>query len=539
MAAGDLTTEVSPDPADGSSDAALVARVRSGDTDAYGTLFSRHVDAARRLARALVPGPDADDLVSEAFTKTLTVLQGGGGPDEAFRAYLLTAVRRLHIDRIRRTRRVTTTDDLDDLDDGVPFVDPAVAQFEGGAAARAFASLPERWQLVLWHLEVENDKPADIAPLLDLSPNSVSALAYRAREGLRQAFVTMHHTGDPERLPAACTAARQRLGGFVRGALARRDARKVEDHLDHCLPCTGVYLELREVNSSLAGLVGPVVLGGAAAAYLSELGVGSAAAAAAGSGALVGGAPTAPSVAGRVRDAVTAHVGTVGTTVVAGAAVLAVVTGATLVVQDRTATLEAPFARQLVSERPSPTDGSGPTGTGSPADPPTSEPTGPGTATPPEPDGGGSTTPAADPDPDADPDAAPDAAATQQPERDDADRPRGGSVAAGGVRRADLVLTATLAATTAGRARIEVGVGGVPAGQQAALAVTSSAGSLRPLGPGCTGGGTRLSCTATSAQTSFSLELTADVGTTVDLVLIPPDGWTDPVTTDNRVQLRL
>ncbi|WP_123389079.1 sigma-70 family RNA polymerase sigma factor [Nocardioides aurantiacus] len=531
MAAGELTTEASPDPADGSSDADLIARVRDGDTDAFGTLFARHVGAAERLARALVRGPDADDLVSEAFTKTLVVLQGGGGPDEAFRAYLLTAVRRLHVDRIRRTRRVTTTDDLDELDDGVPFVDPAVAEFEGGAAARAFASLPERWQLVLWHLEVENDKPADIAPLLDLSPNSVSALAYRAREGLRQAFLTMHHTGDPEQLPAACTTTRGRLGGFVRGALTRRDARKVEDHLDRCLACTGVYLELREVNSSLSGLLGPVVLGSAAAAYLSGLGVGTGA---------VGGvaASAGATLGGRVRDAVVGHVGTVGTTVVAGAAVLAVVTGAALVVQDRTSTLEAPFARQLVSESPSPAGGGTPgpsTGRTGPATPdPTPAPSSPGA---------GATTPAAtggDPEPDTDPGAEPSTDPAPSPATGgDRDRPRGTGVAAGGVRRADLAVTATLAATTAGRARLQVTVSGVPAGQSAALDVRTSAGTLRPLGAGCTGGGVAVSCTATSARTGFALELTADVGTVVDLVLTEPDGWTDPVSTNNSVRLAL
>ena len=83
------------------SDAELISRVRGGDVAAYGELFSRHEDAAQRLARQLVRGPDADDLVSEAFAKVLSVLQGGGGPDVAFRAYLLTAVRRLHVDRIR------------------------------------------------------------------------------------------------------------------------------------------------------------------------------------------------------------------------------------------------------------------------------------------------------------------------------------------------------------------------------------------------------------------------------------------------------
>ena len=173
-------------------DAELISAVRGGDTDAYGALFERHVEAARRLARQLVSPGDAEDLVSEAFVKVLGVLQRGGGPDVAFRAYLLTAVRRLQVDRFRATSRLHTTDDMEAFDPGVPFVDTAVEGFESAAAARAFASLPERWQLVLWHTEVEGDRPADIAPLLGMSANSVSALAYRAREGLRQAFLTQH-----------------------------------------------------------------------------------------------------------------------------------------------------------------------------------------------------------------------------------------------------------------------------------------------------------------------------------------------------------
>ena len=73
---------------DGPGDAELIAAVRGGDVDAYGELFARHVDAARRLARQLAGPGDADDLVSDAFAKVLTVLQRGGGPDLAFRAYL-------------------------------------------------------------------------------------------------------------------------------------------------------------------------------------------------------------------------------------------------------------------------------------------------------------------------------------------------------------------------------------------------------------------------------------------------------------------
>jgi len=300
---------------EGPGDAELIAAVRGGDSDAYGLLFERHVDAARRLARQLVRGPDADDLVSEAFAKVLVVLQRGDGPDLAFRAYLLTAVRRLHVDRARVTNRVQPTDDLTPFDPGVPFRDTAVEGFESAAAARAFASLPERWQLVLWHTEVEGQKPADVAPLLGMSPNSVSALAYRAREGLRQAFLTLH-AGAPD--DDTCGWVHGNLGGYVRGAVARRDVTKVEGHLELCRPCAAIYLELTEVNSQLSGLLAPALLGSAAAAYV-------AAASTTGS-AVAGGVLLA--LLDRVKDVVGAHA---VTSSVAGAAATAVIGGAVVV----------------------------------------------------------------------------------------------------------------------------------------------------------------------------------------------------------------
>jgi RNA polymerase sigma factor (sigma-70 family) len=278
--------------ADGAADAELISAVRGGEVDAYGELFDRHVAAARRLARQLVPPADAEDLVSEAFAKVLSLLQRGAGPDLAFRAYLLTAIRRLHVDRIRANARVQPTADLEPFDPGVPFRDTAVEGFENAAAAKAFASLPERWQAVLWHTEVEGQKPAEVAVLLGMSANSVSALAYRAREGLRQAFLTMHLQ---ELEDDTCAWTHQNLGAYVRNGISRRDAVKVEHHLTECRRCSALYLELTEVNSNLSGLLAPLLLGGAAAMYVGS---------ATGAAALKGGVLV---LLDRAKDLVAAH----------------------------------------------------------------------------------------------------------------------------------------------------------------------------------------------------------------------------------------
>ncbi|MCW2840554.1 MAG: hypothetical protein JWR55_2037 [Aeromicrobium sp.] len=248
----------------GTTDADLISAVRGGHLDAYGRLFDRHREAAARMARQLVRGPDADDLVAESFVRVMTILQDGKGPDEAFRAYLLTAIRRLHIDRIRSGSKVRSTDDDAVLDRTVEFVDPAEVRFEHSAAATAFSSLPERWQLVLWHLDVEGQKPADIAPLLGMSANSVSALAYRAREGLRQAYLQGHLAPT---LHDGCARTTGMLGAYVRHGLSARDTGRVEQHLDECSRCAGLHLELAEVNSHLSGVLGPALLGAAFAGY--------------------------------------------------------------------------------------------------------------------------------------------------------------------------------------------------------------------------------------------------------------------------------
>ena len=324
--------------ADPRADAELISAVRGGDVDAYGVLFERHADAARKLSRQLVSAGDADDLVSEAFIKVLAVLQRGGGPDIAFRAYLLTAVRRLRVDRIRATSKLHTTDDMELFDPGVPFRDTTIEGFENAAAARAFASLPERWQLVLWHTEVEEQKPADIAPLLGMTPNSVSALAYRAREGLRQAFLNEHVT---EIEGENCRWTHDHLGPYIRNGLARRDVVKVDRHLEECRPCAGIYLELVEVNSNLGAIIGPLLLGSAAVAYLTAS---SATSAVSAGGLLV-------SLLDRGKDLVAAHASVAavgGVTTAAAVAGLAFVTlqddgGARLSPGDAPAAVSAPL----------------------------------------------------------------------------------------------------------------------------------------------------------------------------------------------------
>ncbi|WP_163508270.1 sigma-70 family RNA polymerase sigma factor [Fodinicola acaciae] len=267
QAAGTVTEEPPAGPHDGE----LITAARAGDADAYEQLYRRHSEAALRYAASLAKNPaDRDDLVSEAFAKVLSTLKAGGGPDIAFRSYLLSVVRNTFYDRTRKEGRVDVTDDMERHDQGVAFTDTVVEGEERSLAARAFATLPERWQMVLWHTEVEGDSPAEVAPLLGLTANGVAALAYRARERLKQAYLSVHVSDVPTSTVVAgttCGWTVERLGAKVRGGLSKREASKVDAHLADCAQCTVLFAELGELNSSLRGVLAPLILGAAVAGY--------------------------------------------------------------------------------------------------------------------------------------------------------------------------------------------------------------------------------------------------------------------------------
>ena len=248
------------------SDTELVMASRASDSAAYAVLYQRHVVAARGLARQLVRGrAEADDVVAESFARVFAQLKRGRGPDSAFRPYLLTTVRRVAYDRLRAEGKLVISGEMEAFDPGVPFADPALADLERTMISRAYASLPERWRAVLWHTEIEGARPAEVAALLGLTANGVAALAYRAREGLRQAYLQMHLSGVAR---GECRPTAAKLGAYVRGGLAKRETAAVAAHLDQCADCRAVYLELADVNVALRGVVAPVVLGPAAAAYI-------------------------------------------------------------------------------------------------------------------------------------------------------------------------------------------------------------------------------------------------------------------------------
>jgi RNA polymerase sigma factor (sigma-70 family) len=241
------------------SDESLVLLARAGDKGAFAELWQRHARSGAKVARQFTSSSDADDLVSEAYVRIYQRVLAGGGPDGAFRPYLYTTIRNLAA-RWGQSDRSVNVEDIGEFEAVVEGDDPATVALDRTLTARAFRSLPDRWQTVLWYTEVEGMDPHEVAPMLGISANGVAALAYRAREGLRKAWLQAHvsdatATGD-------CRWTIERLGDHARNGLTPRERDRVDEHLKTCVKCSIISEEVDEVGSRLALVMIPLILGG-------------------------------------------------------------------------------------------------------------------------------------------------------------------------------------------------------------------------------------------------------------------------------------
>nr|WSW42589.1 sigma-70 family RNA polymerase sigma factor [Streptomyces sp. NBC_01001] len=256
-----------PGPEPEPSDQDLIEQLRAayaagdGDPAVCELLYRRHSAAAFACARRCCRAPqDAEDLVSEAFIRTLQAVRSGAGPRDHWRPYLLSVVRHTAIEWRDGAGRTLLTPDVEAWCSPGPDGDDPQRRLldseDRRLVARSFQALPERWKAVLWHTLVEDDCPHHVPLLLGITPSAVTSLAFRAREGLREAYLRAHlDTATDERC---------RHYGSVLGAVIRRRGaprgRGLARHLAACRSCSRAYAELLDLNAALrAGASGVLV----------------------------------------------------------------------------------------------------------------------------------------------------------------------------------------------------------------------------------------------------------------------------------------
>jgi RNA polymerase sigma factor (sigma-70 family) len=238
-------------PCETPDDADLVASVRAGDLDAYALIYQRHAHAAlvnaRRWARDEAA---AQDLRAEAFVRMLEAIRRGRGPTGSVRPYLTVAIRNIAVTWARRERAVLPLGDMSDVRVDESPADAVLAGIERRLALKAYRQLPPRWRSVLKKTVIEKQRASRICAAFEINATAAYALAYRARERLKQAYLQAHITHLPSE---ECRPFVEYFGAFVRGRLASSRRETVRAHLLRCPECAALLAMIRDTNDALGG----------------------------------------------------------------------------------------------------------------------------------------------------------------------------------------------------------------------------------------------------------------------------------------------
>jgi RNA polymerase sigma factor (sigma-70 family) len=213
---------------DGQSDAELVARVRSGDEQAFTELYLEHRDAVQKVASQHLRDPDAAaDVVQDTFVKALECLPSLRDPDR-LRPWLKSIARHAAIDAIRRRSRTITFDpDVQESFEAPEFGPASLAEVRElvRRVDECVAGLSKRDATALAMVAHLGFTPDQVGAALHLTPGAAKVAVHRARRRLRQALVLRLIVEQPS---LACSEFQSLVNSDVSAAVT---------HLESCQYC--------------------------------------------------------------------------------------------------------------------------------------------------------------------------------------------------------------------------------------------------------------------------------------------------------------
>lgn len=198
-----------PPPAAPSSDAALIARAKGGDFDAFEELVGRYQDKVYRLAFRFVRNEtEAKEIVQDTLLSVWRKLDGFKG-DSAFGSWLFRVTANAALMRLRSQRRhaEVSTEELPQgfLDTPQSVYGQVLSQGENwarrpddelqseelrGKIQAAVDELPEIYRTVFLVRDVDGLSTEETAEALGLSVPTVKTRLHRARMALRETIGT-------------------------------------------------------------------------------------------------------------------------------------------------------------------------------------------------------------------------------------------------------------------------------------------------------------------------------------------------------------
>ncbi|MES0885275.1 RNA polymerase sigma factor [Roseibium sp. SCP14] len=168
------------------SDDELLGLIASDREDAFQALVERHIDRGYAVAyRILQNGPDAEDVVQDAFLQVWTrrdVWQSGRAK---FSTWLFRVVSNRCIDLLRKPK-AETVDELPELEDGSINQSQDLERQEATEQLeRAMMKLPDQQRVALVFSYNESMSNGEIAEIMDTTVSAVESLLKRGRQKLR------------------------------------------------------------------------------------------------------------------------------------------------------------------------------------------------------------------------------------------------------------------------------------------------------------------------------------------------------------------
>ena len=194
------TPATSRDSGEEVEDAALVARLRAGDEQAYETLIRENGGRMLAAARRILPTEeDAQDAVQEAFLSSFRKIDTFQGQSKLgtwlHRIAINAALMKLR--SLRRRKEQDVEDFLPRFLEGGHFESmprrwsgaadgPAVRAEVQRAVREAIEKLPENYRIPLLLRDIEELNNSEVADQLGISVNAAKIRIHRARLALRE-----------------------------------------------------------------------------------------------------------------------------------------------------------------------------------------------------------------------------------------------------------------------------------------------------------------------------------------------------------------
>jgi RNA polymerase sigma-70 factor (ECF subfamily) len=202
------------------SDLALVQRIKRGDEEAFREMVERYHARVYSLSYGVLRNAeDAEEATQDSFLTLYRKISTFDESKKFFSWFYRVALNQAY-SRARRRRPVPTIS-LDDyvprLSSGDPRSSPEFAAWVDGIEDEAIAKdlaeraedfiaeLPQPYRDVIWMVDVEEMKPADVAETLDITLAALKSRLHRARLHVRQRLA------EVTALPAASDGKERRV----------------------------------------------------------------------------------------------------------------------------------------------------------------------------------------------------------------------------------------------------------------------------------------------------------------------------------------